>query len=363
MQATQTSNACAEAPSVIARPDGCIVWANQAWCALCGYNNCHELIGQNIRIIQGPGTDKAELVKLMAAVRADASASTTLCNYDRQGRPFQHTVDVVPMTSAHGSRVPSLFRATSRDITWPGSETDGRCTFEPLSDAHLLLDGRRSVDTSHAALSAHNDLLADELLSAMHSSAEETGMTECIPRPLSTPQHAPMVVLTGAHAPYPVVFATTAWLGLCRFSSAEVVGRDLRMIQGPGTDRMAVAKLMTAVREKTAVENIEFVNYDKYGQPFYHRLSMRPIYDRHGELSMFRASSVDVRSLGYVHNCHTTAGDAEEDMEECLDYWGSDLEDFEQGWEQVACSLEERELEEKVAIARKRRQGDAISAT
>jgi hypothetical protein len=48
----------------------------------------------------------------------------------------------------------------------------------------------------------------------------------------------------------------------------------LKLIQGPGTDRKAIGRLMEAVRAQTDVADIPLINYDKRGQPFYlHQLS------------------------------------------------------------------------------------------
>lgn len=50
-----------ELPSMIARPDGTIVWANNAWCTLCAFPGPADVMGRDLRCIQGPGTDRAEL--------------------------------------------------------------------------------------------------------------------------------------------------------------------------------------------------------------------------------------------------------------------------------------------------------------
>ena len=50
-----------EPPSMLSRPDGTIVWANSSWCDMCGFVGCEDVIGRNIRCIQGPGTDRAQL--------------------------------------------------------------------------------------------------------------------------------------------------------------------------------------------------------------------------------------------------------------------------------------------------------------
>ena len=50
-----------ELPSMIARPDGILVWANITWCGMCGFTAKEDAMGRDLKCIQGPGTDRAEL--------------------------------------------------------------------------------------------------------------------------------------------------------------------------------------------------------------------------------------------------------------------------------------------------------------
>ena len=205
-------------PALIARPDGKIVWCNMAWCTLCAFNGPEDAIGRDLRCIQGPGTDKVELMRLMDAIRSHASAiSATLINYDRHGMPFRHTVDIVPLADPQGEV--SLFRATSRDVT-RFTQEHGRCTLDTGSNQVDELDGRRAIDTCCAAFDATNEV-------ATSSSSSSFQPKESVPRGISSKQPS-MVVLTRAQAPYPIVWASEGWLDVCGYSAAEIIGMTMK---------------------------------------------------------------------------------------------------------------------------------------
>lgn len=335
-------------PALIARPDGKIVWCNMAWCTLCAFNGPEDAIGRDLRCIQGPGTDKVELMRLMDAIRSHASAiSATLINYDRRGMPFRHTVEIVPLADPQGEV--SLFRATSRDVTWFTQE-HGRCTLETGSNQVDELDGRRAIDTCCAAFDASNEVAT--------SSSSSFQPKESVPRGISSKQPS-MVVLTRAQAPYPIVWASEGWLDVCGYSAAETIGMTLKLIQGPGTDRKAIGRLMEAVRAQTAVEDIPLINYDKRGQPFQHLLSVQPVFEKglHAPPTLYRATSTDTRSLScgcplgapakcgaHLHRAATvaneaptTASDGPKTVED--QFWAEELEQHGHAWKDVADDL------------------------
>jgi PAS domain S-box-containing protein len=90
----------------------------------------------------------------------------------------------------------------------------------------------------------------------------------------------------------PIVVTNQAFLDLCGYSAEEVVGRNCRFLQGPGTDREIVSKLRNAIAEEREIE-VELLNYRKDGSAFWNRLFVSPIHDDDGELVYFFASQKD----------------------------------------------------------------------
>lgn len=62
-------------------------------------------MGRNCRILQGPGTDPAEVAKLSAAIHATPPqpVTVTLLNYTKSGRPFWNCLHVAAVRDADGA--------------------------------------------------------------------------------------------------------------------------------------------------------------------------------------------------------------------------------------------------------------------
>jgi len=281
-------------PMVVCEQSGKIVRLNAAWTQLCGYTQ-EEMVGCNLSVLQGPATDMASVHRLLEQVAAQRTSSTELVNYDRSSRPFKHTVRVTPLQVPDGA--PPLFQATSEAFR-PLARTPA--DFLPVGEHGIDLDemdGMLPIDTTVCTF--------DACAAAIRVRADEgcggalLAMTG-VPRSISMPRSVDgggMVVLTQPMPPFAVTWASAGWLDVCGFAADEIVGRTLSAIQGAATDRVAVGRLMEAVRTKRPVEGLRLINYSKKNRPFSHTLSITPVRDgeqHDGPLVMFRATSVDV---------------------------------------------------------------------
>jgi len=365
-----------ELPSVVCKsePPYSVVYANSAWEQLCGWSS-HEMLGVSLRCLQGPATDQAAIEGLMAAVRKqEACTVPNLINYDKRKRPFSHSVEITPIASPSGRT--DHFRATSHQVRL--FHTANRSG----SDAFDALDARaEALDLTHArgAVDTTPNMLMGELLrgrssrdlfgstsSSVGEMLFETGVVSP-PRPLSTPKRlctappnggsfAQMVVLTGAVPPYGIMWASPAWLDVCGFSLAEIVGRTLSCIQGPATDKHAIGGMMQLIKEKEGCTIHGLVNYDKKRRPFKHTLTVFPVKtsslraksggysngapcedltepgDADDEISHYRAESTEVSlSCGGIFAPAINGfdgGSLADEPEEEEQVWGCDFEDF-----------------------------------
>lgn len=91
----------------------------------------------------------------------------------------------------------------------------------------------------------------------------------------------------------PLIYANAGFERLTGYPASEVLGRNCRFLQGPGTDPEAVAALRTAVREKRAI-TVQLLNYRKDGTPFWNRLSITPLQDASGAVTHFIGVQSDV---------------------------------------------------------------------
>ena len=132
-------------------------------------------------------------------------------------------------------------------------------------------DGLRLPEPGQRTSAASADLL--------FTAAEKTRMPQIITDP-NLPDN-------------PIVFANRAFQNLCGYDAAELIGRNCRFLQGPGTDPAEVAKVRDAIAGRRDVV-VEILNYHRDGRPFRNELYISPVFDPDGRLRYFFASQLDV---------------------------------------------------------------------
>jgi hypothetical protein len=76
---------------------------NDLWLQVCGFSR-EEVVGQTMRIIQGPETERDLVDGLMAHVRRRQPFSTVLTNYTKTRQPFRNELRVEPVDARDGLR-------------------------------------------------------------------------------------------------------------------------------------------------------------------------------------------------------------------------------------------------------------------
>ncbi len=98
---------------------------------------------------------------------------------------------------------------------------------------------------------------------------------------LGDAQDYSLLITDAQRADNPIVFANEAFLRLTGYRQEEVLGRNCRFLQGPGTDRETVRAVSEAIRRGEWIE-VELLNYTKQAAPFWNRLRLRPLFDDDG---------------------------------------------------------------------------------
>ncbi|WP_135820218.1 PAS domain S-box protein [Halostella litorea] len=91
----------------------------------------------------------------------------------------------------------------------------------------------------------------------------------------------------------PVVYANEAFRELTGYDTDEIVGRNCRILQGPGTAEEPVRRLQEAVEAREPAV-VELLNYRDGGTPFWNRVSITPVTDGNGAVTHFVGFQRDV---------------------------------------------------------------------
>lgn len=70
------------------------------------------------------------------------------------------------------------------------------------------------------------------------------------------------IVVTESEAPFNITYVNKAWEELCHYTSDQVIGKSLAIIQGQDTDKTAFHNLLDDLQEKHLFET-ELINYTK----------------------------------------------------------------------------------------------------
>ena len=103
----------------------------------------------------------------------------------------------------------------------------------------------------------------------------------------------PMLITDPRQHDNPIIFVNEAFCQLTGFDRTEIIGRNCRFLQGPGTDAADVDRIRAAVAALETIE-IAIYNYRKDGTPFWNQLLLAPVKDAKGEVAYFFTSQYDV---------------------------------------------------------------------
>ncbi|RYH02337.1 PAS domain-containing protein [Salipiger sp. IMCC34102] len=146
----------------VTRPDNPIIFANQAFSVLTGFDT-KEAVGRNCRFLQGPDTDPASIQEIRDCLASRDVRVIEILNYRKDGTPFWNGLHIGPIFDADG-RV-THFYGSQWDIT---DTVQKRRRLELQADVAEELRHRTrnlfSVMTSILRLSARGETDVDTLV-------------------------------------------------------------------------------------------------------------------------------------------------------------------------------------------------------
>ena len=181
-------------------------------------------------------------------------------------------------------------------------------TIRPAPGEHSNPCPAASIDPRFEARSNRSfDTLVNEALPAYITNCLTKVVTESMVREITGQGMPVMRELVGGLAEVfcladpsvkdcPIVYASEEFYRTSRYSRDDVLGRNCRFLQGPKTNRTAVARIGAAV--KSGQESCETVlNYRRDGTPFMNLLLTAPLYDNRGSVRYFIGAQIDVSGL------------------------------------------------------------------
>lgn len=91
----------------------------------------------------------------------------------------------------------------------------------------------------------------------------------------------------------PLIYANEAFELITGYERDEIIGRNCRFLQGDDRDQPQIDKIREAMRTESSC-TVTLRNYRKDGTLFHNRFSIRPIFDRAGNLRYFLGIQYDV---------------------------------------------------------------------
>jgi sigma-B regulation protein RsbU (phosphoserine phosphatase) len=92
---------------------------------------------------------------------------------------------------------------------------------------------------------------------------------------------------------FPVIYANSALCRMTGYGKDEMIGCDLRLLQGPDTDPAEVAKIADALAGGRECE-VLLKNYRRDGTAFWNELLISPVHDEAGRLTHYIGVQADV---------------------------------------------------------------------
>ncbi|RSV35838.1 PAS domain-containing protein [Sphingomonas sp. ABOLE] len=94
----------------------------------------------------------------------------------------------------------------------------------------------------------------------------------------------------------PIVAANTAFERLTGYGEAELLGRNCRILAGPGTEPVHSNALAHAIATATP-HVVELTNYRKNGSSFRNAVMVAPVLDDNGDVLFFLGTQMEVGAL------------------------------------------------------------------
>jgi PAS domain S-box-containing protein len=94
----------------------------------------------------------------------------------------------------------------------------------------------------------------------------------------------------------PIIYASSQFYAATGYGPNAVIGKNCRFLQGKGTSRVAVMRLIEALQDGQEICET-MLNYRKDGSPFVNLLLIAPLHDVDGKVRYFIGAQIDINGL------------------------------------------------------------------
>uniref|UniRef100_UPI00315B405A Phototropin n=1 Tax=Klebsormidium nitens TaxID=105231 RepID=UPI00315B405A len=108
---------------------------------------------------------------------------------------------------------------------------------------------------------------------------------------LSTFKHT--FVVADATKDMAIMYASAGFYEMTQYGPEDVIGKNCKFLQGPGTDTEEVARIRRAIKNGESHCG-RLLNYKKDGTPFWNLLTLAPIKNEQGAVVKFIGMQVEV---------------------------------------------------------------------
>ncbi|KAJ7203525.1 PAS domain-containing protein, partial [Mycena pura] len=94
---------------------------------------------------------------------------------------------------------------------------------------------------------------------------------------------------------HPTVLASDGFVAVTGYLRSQIIGRNCRFLQGPGTPQASVQRIRDGLNSgKGCTELLRVLNYRRDGEPFYCLLCIIPVHDASGTIVYFIGGQTNV---------------------------------------------------------------------